>query len=195
MREPENRRELQADAHREFIERWSPRAFSREPVPEASLAALFEAARWAPSCFNEQPWLFLYATTQKDRDLFLSCLVESNRRWAANAPVVAFVLAKKRFAKTGEPNRWAPFDAGAAWMSLALQARKLGLHTHAMGGFDVDRTYDALGIPREDYDVMAALVVGRYGDPEALPPAVRRSEAPNGRKPLGEVAQEGPFRG
>lgn len=193
MRAPENRRKLQADADREFVERWSPRAFSPEPLPNATLAALFEAARWAPSCFNEQPWLFLYATTEEDRALFLSCLVESNRRWASNAPVVGFVLAKRWFARTGGPNRWAPFDAGAAWMSLALQAHKLGLYTHAMGGFDVDRTHEALEIPQDDYEVMAALVIGKYGDPDALPPDIRKSEAPNDRKPLGEVAREGRF--
>lgn len=193
MREPENKRQLQADAHREFIERWSPRAFSSEHIPGPTLAALFEAARWAPSCFNEQPWLFLYATSEEDRALFLSCLVESNRKWASKAPVLAFVLAKKHFAKTGGPNRWAPFDAGAAWMSLALQARKLGLYTHGMGGFDEDRAFEVLKVPRDLYDIMAAIAIGKYGDPDSLPPEMQKGEEPNDRKPLNEVARRGPL--
>ncbi len=193
MAEPENRREPEAEVHQEFWGRWSPRAFSPEPIPEKILAALFEAARWAPSCYNDQPWLFLYARSPQDRALFLSCLVEFNRAWAGKAPVLAFVLARKTFEHNGEPNRWAPFDAGAAWMSLALQARKAGLYTHAMAGFDEDRAYEVLKVPREEYDIMAALAIGAYGDPETLPPGVRKTEAPNGRKPLGEVAREGAF--
>jgi len=193
MKEPGNERQLQADAHREFIERWSPRAFSPEHIPDTTLAALFEAARWAPSCFNEQPWLFLYAVSEEDRALFLSCLVEFNQKWAGKAPVLAFVLARKRFAKNDKPNRWAPFDAGAAWMSLALQARKLGLYTHGMAGFDEDRAFEVLKVPRDQYDIMAAVAIGKYGDPDALPPEIRKSEAPNDRKPLSEVAVRGPL--
>ena len=159
------------------------------------MASLFEAARWAPSCFNEQPWLFLYATTPEHRAVFLSCLVEFNQLWARNAPVLAFVLAKKSFAKNGEPNRWAAFDAGAAWMSLALQAHKSGLFTHAMAGFDEDKAYEVLQVPRDRYDILAAIAIGGYGDPESLSPAMRTSEAPNDRKPLAEVALQGVLAG
>ena len=193
MTEPASTRQAEAPADPQFMDRWSPRAFSSEPIAAETLRVLFEAARWAPSCFNEQPWLFLYATSEEDRALFLSCLVEFNRKWAGHAPVLAFVLAKKRFAKTGEPNRWAPFDAGAAWVSLALQARKLGLYTHAMAGFDEDLAHGVLKVPRDEYDIMAAIAIGRHGDPEQLPPEMRKSEAPNGRKPLTEVALQGVF--
>ena len=162
---------------------------------EGTLETLFEAARWAPSCFNEQPWLFLYAESPIDHALFASCLVEFNQRWAAKAPVLAFVLAKKRFDKTGEANRWASFDAGAAWMSLALQARKVGLYTHAMGGFDEEKAYKVLRVPKEEYDILAAVAIGRHGDPEDLPSEMRGGETPSDRKPLGEVARPGPFGG
>lgn len=195
MTEPTNTRIAGAPADRQFMDRWSPRAFSGEPLREGTLATLFEAARWSPSCFNEQPWIFLYAESPLDHALFASCLVEFNQKWAAKAPVLAFVLAKKRFAKTGEPNRWAAFDAGAAWMSLALQARKIGLYTHAMAGFDEEKAYEALRVPREEYDILAAVAIGRHGDPEDLPPEMRKNEAPSGRKPPSEVAHEGPFGG
>jgi nitroreductase len=195
MAETKSARKAQAPADPQFIERWSPRAFSPEPLPAETLATLFEAARWAPSCFNEQPWLFLYATTPEDKAPFLSCLVEFNRIWAGKAPVLAFVLAKRSFAKNGNPNRWAPFDAGAAWMSLALQAHGLGLCTHAMAGFDEDRVYEVLQVPRDKYEVMAAIAIGKRGDPDGLPAEVLKDEAPNERKALGQVAWEGVFRG
>ena len=193
--EPENTRRAQAPADPQFMGRWSPRAFSPEPIAPEALASLFEAARWAPSCFNEQPWLFLYAVTPQDRALFLSCLVEFNQRWAGEAPVLVFVLAKKRFAKNGEPNRWAAFDAGAAWVSLALQARKLGLYAHAMAGFDGERAHEVLRVAKGDHDILAAVAVGKYGDPGRLPPDMKKSESPNGRKPLSEVAVEGALPG
>jgi nitroreductase len=189
--EPENTRRAQAPADPQFMDRWSPRALASEPIAPEDLASLFEAARWAPSCFNEQPWLFLYAVTPEDHALFLSCLVEFNQRWAGRAPVLMFVLAKKRFTLNGEPNRWAAFDAGAAWVSLALQARKLGLFAHAMAGFDGERAHEVLRVPRDDYDILAAVAVGKYGDPGHLPPDMGKSEFPNGRKPLSEVALEG----
>jgi nitroreductase len=178
-----------------FLNRWSPRAFSPEPIPRETLASLFEAARWAPSCFGEQPWLFLYATKKEDLELFRSLLVDGNRVWADRAPVLAFVFARLHFARNNKPNRWAQFDSGAAWMSLALQALKLGLYTHGMGGIHVDRIYDTLHVPRDKYEAIAGIAVGRMGDPSLLPAEVRERESPNGRKPLAEVAIEGRFPG
>ncbi|MDD5708685.1 MAG: nitroreductase family protein, partial [Kiritimatiellae bacterium] len=122
-----------------FVDRWSPRAYLPEPIPEHQIRMLFEAARWAPSCFNEQPWLFVYATSEADRSRFAAALVEKNRAWAGIAPLLIFVLARRNFRQSGKQNRHAAFDSGAAWMSLALQARKLGLYAHGMAGFDINK--------------------------------------------------------
>ena len=173
-----------------FLDRWSPRAFLDEPIPDYQIKTLFEAARWAPSCFNEQPWLFLYATEIKKRKIFTSLLVEKNQRWAASAPLLMFVVARRKFMKGGADNRHAKFDSGAAWMSLALQARKLGLYAHAMAGFHLEKSYQVLGVPEEDYVVIAAVAVGRLGDSSRLPDDLREMELPKGRKPIAEVAFE-----
>ncbi len=194
MSEVKNARAAEAPVDPLFIERWSPRAFSSEPIPEETLRPLFEAARWAPSCFGEQPWLFLYASTAADLDLFRTLLVDGNRVWADRAPVLAFAFARLRFARNDKANRWAQFDTGAAWMSLALQARKLGLYTHGMGGIHADKVYDALEVPRQDYEVMCGIAIGRIGDPSALPEDLKAIEKPNARKPLAQVAMRGKFR-
>ena len=130
-----NPRTPDADVDAMFADRWSPRAFLPDPVPKEQLERLFCAAGWAPSCYNEQPWLFLYAVTPEDRARFVEALVPLNQRWASKAPVLAFLAVRRRFARNGNENRAAVFDGGAAWMALALQARKMGLHTHAMLGF------------------------------------------------------------
>ena len=176
-----------------FPDRWSPRAFDPTPLSAENLAALFEAARWAPSCFNEQPWLFLYAQNERDRDIFLSLLVDKNRSWACRAPLLLFLLTRRHFRSNGRPNRHAAFDAGAAWMSLSLQARRLGLYAHAMAGFKQDLAYEALNVSRDDYEIMAAIAVGRYGDAELLSDELLAMEQPNGRKPWDEMAIEGKF--
>ena len=174
-----------------FTDRWSPRAFDDTPLTEEQVAALFEAARWAPSCFNEQPWFFRYAISKKDRSRFAEALVEKNREWARHAPMLLFVLARKTFYQTGKVNRHAMFDAGAAWMSLALQARRLGFYAHAMAGFSVEKAAEVLEISLEDYEVMAAVAVGRRGDPLILADDLAAAEKPNGRKSLAEVVKEG----
>ncbi|NIM65421.1 MAG: nitroreductase [Candidatus Latescibacteria bacterium] len=188
-----NKREPQAHVDPIFLDRWSPRALSREPVPESMIESLFEAARWAPSCYNEQPWLFIYAATEEDLSLYRPLLVEGNRQWADNAPVLAFALARKNFARNNKPNDWAAFDTGAAWMSLALQARRLGLYAHAMAGILKDKVYEVLNIPRDEYEVICAIAIGRYGDPSQLPASLKSSEIPNKRKSLNEVAVQGKF--
>jgi len=187
-------RELEAAVDPMFPERWSPRAFSPDPIPDETLRSLFEAARWAPSCFNEQPWLFLYAAKPADLEAFRQILTERNRLWASKAPVLAFVFARRSFAKNGKPNRWASFDTGAAWMSLALEARRLGLDTHGMGGYDEEKAYELTGVPKSEYEVIAAIAIGRRGDPSTLPPDMAEQEKPNQRKPLASVAIEGAFR-
>ena len=171
-----------------FIDRWSPRAFLPDPIPEYQIKTLFEAARWAPSSFNEQPWLFLYATEPEKRKVLVSLLLEKNQRWAESVPLLMFVIARRKFAKGGTENRHAKFDAGAAWMSLALQARKLGLYAHAMAGFHLEKSYEVLGVPKDSYEVIAAIAVGRLGDSSGLPDDLLQMEMPKGRKPLAEVA-------
>ena len=188
-----NPRTPQCEVASMFVDRWSPRAFSCEPLTEAQLQSLFEAARWAPSCFNEQPWLFLYARSETDRQRFLGLLVEKNQAWARQAPLLLFVLARRRFAATERDNRHAGFDAGAAWLSLALQARRLGFYAHAMAGFDLERAYAELAVPAADYEIIAAVAVGyraREGEPVA---AAATGEEPNQRKPLAQIACQGSF--
>jgi nitroreductase len=185
-----NPRTPEAEVDSMFLDRWSPRAFIDEPIPEHQLRSLFEAGRWAPSCYNEQPWVFVYAVTRQDRQRFATALVEKNRLWASRAPLLMFVLARRTFAATGKPNRHAGFDAGAAWMSLALQARRLGLYAHAMAGFDQETAHEILGVPREEFEVMAAIAVGRRGEGSHLPEELAAKEGPNLRKPLADVARE-----
>lgn len=176
---------------RQFVERWSPRSFTSDPVTDEEVASLFEAARWAPSCFNDQPWLFLYGRAAEDHARFAELLNEGNRAWAVKAPLLGIVFARKHFAQSGKPNRWGPYDSGAAAMSMALQARELGLDVHFMGGFDEERSYEVLGVPRDAYTAMAAFAVGHRGERDALPEPYREREEPNGRKPHEEVAVEG----
>ena len=185
---PPNARTPDWDIDSMFTDRWSPRAFSSDPLSDREVQTLFEAARWAPSCFNEQPWLFVYATEPERRAKLVSCLVAKNQLWAGKAPLLMFVLARRNFRKTGNENRHAPYDAGATWMALALQARKLGLYAHAMAGFNQEKAYEVLGAPREEYLVMAAIAVGRKTEDSGLPDDLRAMESPNARKPHAEVA-------
>ena len=171
-----------------FIDRWSPRALSSEPIPSDMLASLFEAARWAPSSSNEQPWLFMYADQPAALEKYRTILVEKNRTWADKAPVLIVVFARRNFARSGQPNRLYAFDTGAAWMSLVLQAHKLGLFAHAMAGFSQEKAYELFGVDPNQYEAMAAIVVGKYGDHKLLPPDLRDREKPSDRKPLSEVA-------
>lgn len=143
-----------------FIERWSPRAFAPQPIADEDIDTMFEAARWSPSCFNEQPWRFVFAKHPDELKKFQSALAESNQPWATKAPLLAFAFSKKRFTHNDKPNRWADFDVGAAWMALTLQAHKLGLHTHAMGGFDTDKAFNVTRMDSDEYNVICAIAVG-----------------------------------
>ena len=179
----------------EFIaNRWSPYAYDpRREVSEEDLRSLFEAARWAPSCFNEQPWLFLYAAGETDRARFMPALVEKNQAWVKNASLLIYLLCRRNFSHNDQVNRHAPFDAGAAWMSLALQARKLGLYAHAMAGFNREKAYEILKVHAKEYDIMAAIAVGYRAEPGSLPELVAAAEKPSDRKIREEVARQGAF--
>ena len=176
-----------------FIDRWSPRSFLSAPLSADEIAALFEAARWAPSSFNRQPWLFLYETDGPDRALFDSILMPRNRAWAAGAPLVGFIFANTT-TPDGKQPRTAQFDTGAAWMSLALQARALGIYTHGMAGIDHEVVYAKLGVDDRFYTAMCGFVAGRIGPPEALPEELRQREFPNDRKPTADLVQRGVLR-
>ena len=183
-----------------FLERWSPRAFDGSPVPQRDLETMLEAARWAPSAFNSQPWRFLYAHRGDDHwERFLSVLVPFNRDWAQHAAVLVYVLSDTlpfTDRKTGEP---APslthsYDAGAAWALLALQAWRMGYYAHGMSGIELDRARTELRVP-DRYVIEAAAAIGRQGDPATLPEKLRAREEPSGRKPQSDFAFRGPFPG
>lgn len=179
--------------HELIRQRWSPRAFSDRDVPAQDLRVLFEAAEWAASSFNEQPWRFIVATRadQPNWQKLLDCLVEANRSWAKNAPVLMLTAAKRAFSPTGKPNYNALHDTGMALANLMLQATFMGLAAHAMAGFDHDKSRAAFSIP-DDYDLGAAVAIGYRGDPASLPPRLQAAEiAPRTRNPLTDIVFSG----
>lgn len=166
---------------------------SGEPIGEEDLLRLFEAARWAPSTYNEQEWRFLYAHREGEHwPLFFELLAESNQAWCRNAAVLVVVLARKTFTRNGKPNPVHLYDAGSAWENLALQGSAMDLVCHGMAGFDFEKARRVLGVP-EEFAVAAMFAVGRPGDPEQLPPEMQRMETPSGRRPVRESICEGPF--
>lgn len=182
----------------QFIERWSPRAFTGEPIPEATLLGFIEAARWAPSAYNSQPWRFLYTRRDSaDWPRYLGLLNESNRGWAQLASALLVVISKTSFIAPGkseeQPSPSHAFDTGAAWGFFALQAHLAGWHTHAMGGFDKERARSELNIPA-GYEIHAMVAVGKRGEAASLPELLQAREAPSPRLELETIALEGQFR-
>lgn len=172
--------------HQLLRERWSPRAFADRMVEPEKLRSLLEAARWAPSSSNEQPWSFIVATKEHagEYERLLSCLVEGNVRWAQHAQVLMLSVAKLVFERNQKPNRHAFHDVGLAVENLIIQATALGLFAHQMAGFHADRAREMYGIP-EGYDPVAAMVIGYLDDPGLLPDDLRdREMAPRTRKPM-----------
>lgn len=166
--------------------RWSPRAFSGRPVEPETLRSLLEAARWAPSSNNEQPWNFIVATKddQAEFSRLLSCLVEGNSLWAQHAPVLMVSVARMSFEDDGKPNRHAFHDVGQAVANFIVQATALGLMAHQMAGFHPDKVRELYGVPKE-FEPVAAMALGYPGDPQSLPDKLRTRElAPRERKPL-----------
>lgn len=170
----------------QFIRRWSPRAFQKEAIPARDVAAIFEAARWSPSCFNDQPWRF-YTSTDATFDAYLNLLNAANQTWAKNAAMLGFVVSRQHFRHNGKPNAFADFDAGAAWMALSLQAHSLGYHTHGMGGVNFDAVYEYLGLERDKFRVICGFALGLRGDPATLTPEQQAKETPSGRVALEEI--------
>lgn len=171
-----------------FRQRWSPRAFDERPVETEKLQSLFEAARWAPSSNNEQPWRFVVGTkdNQTGYDRLLACLLEGNRKWAHRAPVLILSVASANFEDDAKPNRHAYHDTGMAVENLVLQATGLGLVVHQMAGFDVEKSRTELKIP-SGYEPVAMIAVGYPGDPAVLPDYLRERELkPRDRKPVSD---------
>jgi len=175
--------------HELLARRWSPRAFSPHKVEPGVLMQLFEAARWAASSFNEQPWSFIVATSDNAEQFqrMLSVVVPFNAAWVQHAPVVALSVAKLRFAHNNEVNRHALHDVGQAAASLAIQATALGLAIHQMAGFDVEKARAEFSIPA-GYEPGAVMAIGYPGDADSLPAPLREKElAPRSRQPLDKI--------
>jgi nitroreductase len=175
-----------------FLKRWSPRAMNGERLSEAHLMQLLEAARWAPSSANAQPWRFVYALAGTPHfESFYDLLAEGNKPWCAKAGALVVVISKTAF-ENGSPSPTHSYDTGAAWMSLALEGSTLGLVVHGMAGFDFGRARDTLSVP-EGYQVEAMIALGYPGKLEDLPEKYRAREVPSGRRPVRDFAFEGTF--
>lgn len=180
--------------------RWSPRALSNEKIDDEEIKAIIEAARLAPSCFNEQPWRFLYAHREDAEkfDKILGVVTDTNRIWAKEASVIMIIYAIKKFKANGRENPWNMFDTGTAWGFMSLEATKRGICTHAMGGFDKKRALEDFGLKVNEeinnengiaveYTPCAVVAIARYGNPEMLPDEMKLRELPSPRLPLSEI--------
>lgn len=181
-----------------FLDRWSPRAFTDATITKADLETMFEAARWAPSSFNAQPWRFIYALRGGPGwDAILGALMPFNQTWAEKAAALVIVASNTMMTMPGKepsPSHSHSFDAGAAWASLAFQATMMGYATHGMAGVDFKKAAETLGVP-SDYRLEAAIAIGRHGDIDRLPEKLREREVPSGRLSVAEIAFEAKFGG
>ncbi|MCM3039474.1 nitroreductase family protein [Paenibacillus motobuensis] len=172
-----------------FLNRWSTRAYSTREVSNQDLYTVLDAAHWAPSSYNDQPWRFIVAKTKEQRSVFHQFINEFNLTWVSTAPVL-IVVASDKLRDNGDPNGAHAFDAGAAWALMAIQATMLGMVTHAMGGIDRNKARQMLNIP-DNFEIHAVIALGYHGDKSLLPEAVQQREVPNGRRPLNELVYEG----
>jgi nitroreductase len=176
-----------------FLSRVSYRAFSEDRLSEDELMSLFEAARWAPSSYNNQPWRFVYARRgEKGWDTLFDVLVEFNKKWCAMADTLVLVISRNNFEHNNKPSVTAHFDTGASWMSLAIEAHSRNIIAHGMQGFDYEAARKALQIP-ELFTIEAMIAIGKPGKAENLPPEIREKEVPSSRKPLAEIVSKGIF--
>lgn len=185
----------QAPIHDIIANRWSPRAYdANKALSQKQIISLLEAARWAPSCFGDEPWRFVVWDKNQDETAWekaYDCIVPGNQTWAKDAPVLILICADTLFSHNQKPNRWANYDTGAAAVSLCLQATSMGLVTHQMGGFDGEKTHAAFGIP-EQIEMMSMLAVGYAADADTLSDEFKeRALAPRKRRPLGELFYDG----
>jgi nitroreductase len=187
--------DVQHPIHELFRRRWSPRAFDERPIEPEKVTSLFEAARWAPSSNNEQPWRFLVATKEQEAEYarLLDCLLEGNRKWAYRAPVLILSVARMTFGDDAKPNRHAYHDTGLATENLVLQATASGLAAHQMAGFDLDKARANLNIP-QGFEPVAMIAIGYPRDPDVLPDYLKQRElAPRERNPISAFVFSGDF--
>lgn len=194
MQKPANTQYPVIDAIRD---RWSPRAFADKPVEREKLRSLFEAARWAASSYNEQPWRFIVASRHNDPAEYekaLGCLAEANQQWAKAAPVLVLTVISNTFKKNGNDNRVALHDLGAAAAHIALQATELGLVIHQMAGVDLDKVRETYSVP-EGFEPQTAIAIGYPGEPDTLPEGWARDAetTPRSRSDFGEFVFTGSF--
>lgn len=176
-----------------ILNRWSPRALSGEPMSDEELLPLFEAARWAPSSYNNQPWRFIYARRDTEHwDTLFGLLVDFNKGWADKASALVVVISKKTFDFNGKPSVTHAFDTGAAWENLALEASARGLIAHGMEGFDYEAARTKLNVP-DDHDVHAMIAIGKPGAKQNLPLDLQEKEVMSDRRPLSQIVMEGKF--
>ena len=186
-------RSVEAAADEQFVRRWSPRAFAGESLSQEQIEQLIEAARWSPSCFNSQPWRFIYGLhgTPEFAHL-LQLLMDMNQLWAQHAGALVAIVSKNTF-DNGDSAATASFDTGSAWMAMALQAQHMGLASHAMWGFHHDRVAGELALP-DDHSVQAFVAFGAPGEVADLPEKYQEREVPSPRKALNEIMLHGSFR-
>jgi nitroreductase len=179
--------------NRLILNRWSSRSMTGEELDDDTIMSLFEAARWAPSSYNNQPWRFIYAkrNTENWNKLF-NLLAEANKVWTKNAALLVVVVSRKNFEYNEKYSITHQYDAGAAWENLALEASSRGLVAHGMQGFDYEKARMNLEIP-DNFDVMSMIAIGKKGPKENLPLELQNKEFPNNRKPLNEIVMEGTF--
>jgi nitroreductase len=174
-------------------ERWSPYGYDPRPMPATDLESLFEAARWAASAFNEQPWRYLVAT-RDDEEKFsalLSCLVEANQQWAQNASALVITVVSLNYAHNGKLNGTALHDVGLAAATLTTEATSRGLMVHQMAGILPDKARELFGIP-DGFQAVTAMAIGYAADPSTLPDEIReRDTTPRQRRPLTETVFAG----
>ena len=182
-----NNRVSQYGVEEMFLDRWSSRSFSPKKIDQEQIDQLFEAAHWAPSSGNRQPWRFVYAKDGENRKKFNSVLYDSNAMWAPKAPMLILVFAETKN-EEGNNIRTGMFDTGAAWMSLALQANRMGLNSRAMGGIDLEAAYEVAGVPKDRFTAICAIAVGYRGTDEDIHPRMVKNNFANDRKELSEIA-------
>jgi len=176
-----------------FPGRWSPRAMSGELIDQFTLNSLFEAARWAPSAYNSQPWRFVYAQRESQEwNKLFDLLVEFNKEWAKNAGALILILSRKTFERNDKPSPTHSFDTGAAWMSLALEGARRGLVVHCMSGFDYEKARQTCSVP-DHYAIEAMVAVGVLAEKSVLPETMQQNELPNERKRVQDFTSKGCF--